>query len=164
MDVREEIQIIKNLDHPNIARVIEIIEDDKHFYLASELCTGEELLTKLELEGNIGEVQAAKYMLDILDALSYCHNAGIIHRDIKPENLLFESKASDAKLKLIDFGISHRRSVSLTPNEIVGTLYYIAPEVLEGQIDEKSDVWSCGVLLYLILSGIPPFYDENNDD
>lgn len=103
-------------------------------------------------------------MRDILDALSYCHNAGIIHRDIKPENLVFESKAADAKLKLIDFGISHRRNVSLNPTEIVGTLYFMAPEVLEGQIDEKSDVWSCGVLLYMLLSGIPPFYDQTNDE
>jgi len=100
-------------------------------------------------------------MYDILSALSHCHKAGIIHRDIKPENLLFETSDENSVLKIIDFGTSRKITEDIKCTELIGTPYYVAPEVLEGAYDEKCDLWSCGVILYIMLSGYPPFNGLN---
>jgi calcium-dependent protein kinase len=97
-------------------------------------------------------------MTDILNAIIYCHNHNIVHRDIKAENILFSEKDISSECKLIDFGISLKFSRDAKLQDKTGTILYVAPEVLKGSYDEKCDIWACGVLLYLILCGYPPFY------
>jgi len=100
-------------------------------------------------------------MKQILSALNYCHQHGIVHRDIKAENVLFNSKNIEAPIKIIDFGISIKFEKDTKIKHKAGTILYIAPEILEGEYDEKCDIWACGVLLYLLISGEPPFFGEN---
>lgn len=131
-------------------------------YIVTELCTGGELFEKILAIKGFSEVEVALLMKQILSAIAYCHRQRIVHRDMKPENVLFESKEPDAPVKIIDFGTS---SV-FNPNEKMkrrfGTPYYIAPEVLRGVYDEKCDVWSCGVMTFILLCGYPPFNGAND--
>ena len=100
----------------------------------------------------------------LLSAIVYCHKYNIVHRDLKPENLLFESKKKDANLKVIDWGTSRIFDPSVTMDQKFGTPYYIAPEVLRGKYNEKCDIWSLGVILYIMLCGYPPFNGENDSE
>jgi len=112
---------------------------------------------------NFTEKEAAAYMRQILSALYYLHDKGIVHRDIKAENILFENKKSDT-IKIIDFGVSTKFVKNKKMKETLGTAYYIAPEVLLRNYDNKCDVWSCGVLLYIMLCGYPPFNGETDKE
>lgn len=108
---------------------------------------------------------AAEIMRQILSAVVYCHENSIVHRDLKPENLLLELKKSFAEgntVKVIDFGTSIEFTRDEKLNARLGTAYYIAPEVLRGEYDEKCDVWSCGVILYILLCGYPPFNGDTD--
>jgi len=106
---------------------------------------------------SFSEKQAALTMKQILSAVFYCHQHNIVHRDLKPENILYESKKEDALLKIIDFGTSKQFEANSKMNQKFGTAYYIAPEVLKRKYNEKCDIWSCGVILYILLCGYPPF-------
>jgi len=157
---REEMAIMKLLDHPNIVRLYETFEDEKLVYLVLELCTGGELFDRIVGEEKFSEQAAAVCVRQMLRALNYMHQNYIMHRDLKPENWLLSSATKaiqQADLKLIDFGLSKR----FTPGEFAttkaGTPYYVAPEVLEGRYAERSDVWSIGVITYILLCGSPPF-------
>jgi len=156
---REEMAIMKLLDHPNIVRLYETFEDARTVYLVLELCTGGELFDRIVEAGNFTEEVAAKCVQQMLRAVNYMHLNYIMHRDLKPENWLLASDEEIRKtdLKLIDFGLSKR----FTPGEFAstkaGTPYYVAPEVLDGRYAEKSDVWSIGVIMYILLCGSPPF-------
>jgi len=162
-----EFSILRDMDHPNIIRIYEMYEDEHNFYLVTEYCRGGDLLDILESTKSFTERDAAKIMKQLLSAVLYCHNNGIIHRDIKADNILFAEKNINSDLKLIDFGISVKYTKSPKTNLKLrgkhGTLLYIAPEVLEGIYDEKCDVWSCGVLLFVILSGKFPFMGESSE-
>ena len=117
-------------------------------------------------EGCFTEEEAREYFRQILLLLNYLHVQEIAHRDIKPENLLFLTKEKNSPLKLIDFGLSVRYNKH-KPNSmktLVGTAYYMAPEVVKGIYDQKCDVWSAGVILYLMVSGVPPFNAESDDE
>lgn len=102
-------------------------------------------------------------MKQVLAAVSYCHSKHIVHRDLKPENLLLESEGQGA-IKVIDFGTSQVFDPSSKMHQTYGTPYYIAPEILAGEYTEKCDIWSCGVILYILLCGRPPFDGENDDE
>lgn len=130
----------------------------------TELCKGAELFDWMVENGTFSENLAAKYMWEIVSAIHHCHKAGIVHRDIKPENLLFESREPNARLKVIDFGISKKIVPGQVLSSLSGTIYYIAPEVIEGFYDEKCDIWSCGVVLYIMLSGTLPFDGKTNQE
>ena len=138
-------------------RVYDVIETSTRIYVISEYLSGGQLFEKLAQSGGTTERLAARYLLDIILALNYCHKRGIIHRDIKPENLLFESDAPDAHLKIVDFGIS-RINKTCDMQLSVGAVEYMAPERFRGQVSPKSDIWSAGVILYIMLSGRPPFH------
>jgi calcium-dependent protein kinase len=97
-------------------------------------------------------------MKQVLSAIMYCHNRGIVHRDLKPENILFDSKKVGACLKIIDFGASAKLSADVKLSKRIGTPFYVAPEVLAARYDEKCDIWSLGVILYILLCGYPPFF------
>jgi len=157
-----EVNILRDLDHPNIMKINEFYQDSKAFYIVSEFYNGGELFDKIMSMKNFTEKQAAATMRQILSAVNYCHQNNIVHRDLKPENILFESKREDATLKIIDFGTSKVYNSNTKMNQKFGTPYYIAPEVLRRRYTEKCDIWSCGVILYILLCGYPPFNGEND--
>ena len=163
-----EINLLKSLDHPNIMKIYEYFADEQQFYIVSEYCEGGELFDFIQSRGTMNETIIAKIFHQIMSALLYCHNHQIIHRDIKPEILLLkeqiESDDSDFDIKLIDFGASLQIDNKKKANQVVGTPYYVAPEVLMGSYDSKCDIWSAGVILYIMLCGYPPFYGDNDDE
>ncbi|CAG9324500.1 unnamed protein product [Blepharisma stoltei] len=160
----EEVNILKKLDHPNIIKVFEVYQDTRYLCIVTELCTGGELFDRIKEANPFTENQAARYMLDMVSAVKYCHEAGIVHRDLKPENLLLENKKPDARLKLIDFGTSKHFEPKEKMKHFIGTSYYVAPEVISGSYDSKCDVWSLGVILYIMLSGYPPFNGRSDEE
>ena len=175
---QNEIKILSMVDHPNIVRLFEVIEDDKYFNLLQELCTGGELLSKVQKP--LKEKEIAKIFKQIMSAIAYCHEKGIVHRDMKLENILFATEKEDSPIKIIDFGLSvllGKKDINKEKesNDIkkygykrmttkVGTVYYISPEIIKGNYDEKCDIWACGVILYTLLSGYPPFNGQSDKD
>ena len=127
------------------------------------LCNGGELFDKIAEEQYFSETDAAKIIKQILSAVNYCHQRNIVHRDLKPENLLLNRDAEDPKITIIDFGTSGIFDPSQKMQQKYGTPYYIAPEVLNNSYDEKCDLWSIGVILYILLCGYPPFNGANDD-
>lgn len=154
-----EMEIMKKLDHPNILRIFEVYQDQKRYYLITELCTGGELFDEIAKKSVFSEKDAAVIIEQILEAISYCHSRSIVHRDLKPENILIDSQNNN-NIKVIDFGTSQKMQPKVKMNQAFGTSYYIAPEVLYTDYDEKCDVWSIGVIMYILLSGKPPFDGE----
>ena len=126
------------------------------------MLTGEELLDHISREKVLTEEQAARIMKDLLLALAYCHSKNIIHGNIRPQNLIYESKDANAPLKLIDFAMAQPFKTGEKSNAKVGSLLFAAPEVLRRSYNEKCDVWSCGIILYLLLSGRYPFHETSN--
>lgn len=158
-----EMEVMKKLDHPNILRIYEVFQDQKRYYLITELCTGGELFDEIAKKSNFCEKDAAIIIEQILEAISYCHSKSIVHRDLKPENILTDSKNKN-NIKVIDFGTSQKMKPKQKMTEAFGTSYYIAPEVLTTEYDEKCDCWSIGVIMYILLSGKPPFDGETDKD
>jgi calcium-dependent protein kinase len=161
---RQEISIMKQMDHPNIIKLFETFEDNRNIYLVMELCTGGELFDRIIELGHLTEHQAAVLMQQILRAIYYMHQNKVMHRDLKPENFLFATKESIEKspLKIIDFGLSCRFEPDQQMSTKAGTPYYVAPQVLAGKYDESCDVWSCGVIMFILLCGYPPFYGDTD--
>ncbi|CAK62506.1 unnamed protein product (macronuclear) [Paramecium tetraurelia] len=156
-----ETEILKTLDHPNIVKILELFSDNQHFYIITECLDGGELLDRVRTITNYSEEIAKTYMKQILSAMIYCHERKIVHRDLKPENILFDTLDINSNLRVIDFGASEKMmSKKLTTK--IGTPYYLAPEILRSNgYDEKVDVWSCGVILYILLIGKAPFRGKN---
>ena len=166
--LKTEIDLLRATDHPNIIKLYDTFEDKNHLYLIMEECSGGELFQRLALNAKNNklytEKDAARMMKQILEAVNYLHYHGVCHRDLKPENILLSSMDECSQLKLIDFGLSKvLKTMDDIMNGAVGTLYYMAPEVILGNYNEKCDVWSCGVILYIMLSGNPPFYAKNEE-
>eukprot|EP00918_Siedleckia_nematoides_P015026 GHVU01032597.1.p1 GENE.GHVU01032597.1~~GHVU01032597.1.p1 ORF type:complete len:371 (+),score=89.90 GHVU01032597.1:204-1316(+) len=157
----KEVQLLKELDHPNIMKLYEFFEDAGYFYLVGELYTGGELFDEIISRKRFSEADAGRIVKQVLSGITYMHRNKIVHRDLKPENLLLESKGKNAQIKIIDFGLSTHFEGQKKMRDKIGTAYYIAPEVLHGTYDEKCDVWSVGVILYILLSGCPPFYGSS---
>jgi len=155
----EEMEIMRLLDHPNIVRFHEMFQDRRSLHLVLELCEGGELFEAVTAAGSINEQQAAGCIRDMLLAINYLHQNRIMHRDLKPENFLLSQKGEIGKisLKLIDFGLAKRFEPGTPARTKAGTPNYIAPEVLAGKYDEKVDIWSIGVITFLLLSGKHPF-------
>ena len=159
-----EVEILKNLDHPNIIRVYEFFEDSVFFYIVTELCVGGELFDRIMEKTIVEENESAVIMRQILSAVFYFHSKNIVHRDLKPENILYESKKAEAQVKITDFGTSRVFMKNEELTNTYGTVYYIAPEVLKGKYTGKCDVWSCGIILYVLLCGFPPFGGTTDND
>ena len=158
--IQEEIEILTKLDHPNIVRYYETYIDERYIYLVMEHIGGGELFDKITSQVNqvFTEDMAAYYMKNLLSACNHIHAKGIVHRDIKPENIMIT--ATD-EIKIIDFGLSKRYKKGAKLHDMAGTPYYMAPEVLDGEYDNKCDIWSLGVLLYVLMSGYLPFQGAN---
>jgi calcium-dependent protein kinase len=169
--LKREIDILKEVNHPNIIKLIEIHEDSKYLHLVTELCTGGELFDRIiaktqSPEGHFSEQDAAFLIQCILDAIRYCHEEKqIVHRDLKPENFLFKTQDEDAPIKIIDFGLSRHDNTAShgVMKTKVGTPYYVAPEVLRREYTKSCDIWSIGVITYILLCGYPPFYGDSDN-
>ena len=160
----KEIENLKLLNHPNIVKLYEYYFDRKNIYIITEYCEGGELFDKIkERNTYFSEKDAAKILKAVLQAVAYCHSMGVVHRDLKPENILLEGNDFE-HIKLIDFGTSTVINKNKKFNERLGTAYYIAPEVLSKNYDEKCDLWSVGVIMYILLTGEPPFNGKNDDE
>jgi calcium-dependent protein kinase len=170
---KNEIEIMSILNHPNICKLYEVYEDSKFIYLIIEYCEGGELLdriTKKQKEGKLyTEKEAAVIFRQLIEAIDYIHEIGVIHRDLKPENILFSTKYENSPIKIIDFGISKKVTKNDPNKKIklsskVGTVYYMSPEIIKGSYSELCDVWACGIILYILLCGYPPFSGVNDKE
>ena len=163
-EILNEIEILKKLDHPKILKVIDFYSTTKKYYIITEYCPEGELFNEIIKVGKFDEGQAAFIINQILKAVTYCHKMNIIHRDIKPENIMITNREKNGclQVKLIDFGTAKIFEKGVQENKYVGSSYYMAPEVIKRKYDEKCDLWSIGVILYILLTGRPPF--DGNDD
>ncbi|CAD8139617.1 unnamed protein product [Paramecium pentaurelia] len=152
-----EVSLLKNMDYPNIVKLFELYQDSQNYYLVTEYLNGGELLDKLTKLQTFNERMAAEYMKQVLSAIAYCHAQNIIHRDMKPSNIMLASSDPQSKIKVIDFGTAKRYVNGQTQTQVIGTPLYLAPEVIDKNYTEKCDIWSCGVILYQILTGKFPF-------
>ncbi|OQR82902.1 calcium/calmodulin-dependent protein kinase [Achlya hypogyna] len=162
-----EVNTLKKLRHPNIITLYDIYEDPACFYLVTEFMEGGELFERLVAKTYYTQRDAKEVIATLLRAIKYCHDSGIAHRDLKPENILLASPTDDSTIKLGDFGlaISHNNSQSMTTR--CGSPIYTAPEILDMSTTaygKECDIWSIGVITFMLLSGSPPFYDTNLAD
>ncbi|KAJ8760105.1 hypothetical protein K2173_010961 [Erythroxylum novogranatense] len=159
-DVRREVKILRALTgHKNLVQFYDAYEDDENVYIVMELCKGGELLDRiLSRGGKYSEEDAKTVLVQILNVVAYCHLQGVVHRDLKPENFLFTSKEENSPLKAIDFGLSDYVKPDERLNDIVGSAYYVAPEVLHRSYGTEADMWSIGVIAYILLCGSRPFW------
>ena len=163
-----EISILIKSDHPNIIKLYEVFESQRSLYLVMEECKGGEIFDRIiqhiQKKEMYSEKDAARIFQQVMSAIEYCHNNGICHRDLKPENILYLNAGpeKDNPIKVIDFGLSQVISADKKLSTKVGTAYYVSPEILQGEYTEKCDIWSAGVILYIFLSGDPPFNGAND--
>ncbi|KAK7262953.1 hypothetical protein RJT34_30535 [Clitoria ternatea] len=165
-DVKREVEILKALTgHENVVQFYNAFEDDSYVYIVMELCKGGELLDRILAKKDIcyTEKDAAVIVRQMLKVAAECHLHGLVHRDMKPENFLFKSTEEDSPLKATDFGLSDFIKPGKKFHDIVGSAYYVAPEVLKRKSGPQSDVWSIGVITYILLSGRRPFWNKTED-
>ncbi|KAK4743485.1 hypothetical protein SAY87_001486 [Trapa incisa] len=159
--VKLEIEIMTKLSgHPNVVDLKDVFEEEDYVHLVMELCAGGELFHQLEKHGQFSESDARAIFKHLMQVVLYCHENGVVHRDLKPENILLATKASPSSIKLADFGLATYIKPGQSLQGIVGSPFYIAPEVLVGDYNQAADVWSAGVILYILLSGMPPFWGK----
>ena len=163
-EIMNEIKMLKELDHPKILKVLEFYSTPTQYYIITEYCALGELFHEIEKVELFDEGQAAFLMNQIFRAVAYCHGQNVIHRDLKPENIMIMAREPNKclQIKIIDFGTAKTFERGQSENRYVGSSYYIAPEVIQRRYNEKCDLWSCGVIMYILLTGKPPF--GGNDD
>ncbi|KAG5011253.1 hypothetical protein AAZX31_07G241700 [Glycine max] len=160
-DMKREIQIMQHLSgQPNIVEFKGAFEDRFSVHLVMELCSGGELFDRIIAQGHYSERAAASLCRSIVNVVHICHFMGVMHRDLKPENFLLSTKDDHATLKATDFGLSVFIEQGKVYHDMVGSAYYVAPEVLRRSYGKEIDIWSAGIILYILLSGVPPFWAE----
>ncbi|KAN0052789.1 hypothetical protein ACTA71_006896 [Dictyostelium dimigraforme] len=160
-NLKMEVDILKKVNHPNIIALKELFDTPEKLYLVMELVTGGELFDKIVEKGSYSEADAANLVRKIVSAVGYLHGLNIVHRDLKPENLLLKSKDSHLDVAIADFGLSKIIGQTLVMQTACGTPSYVAPEVLNATgYDQEVDMWSIGVITYILLCGFPPFYGD----
>ncbi|CAF2115678.1 unnamed protein product [Brassica oleracea var. botrytis] len=159
--VHREVEIMQHLSgHPRVVTLHAVYEESDCFHLVMELCSGGRLIDQMVKEGKYSEQRAANIFKDLMLVIKYCHEMGVVHRDIKPENILLTAAG---KIQLADFGLAMRIAKGQTFSGLAGSPAYVAPEVLSENYSEKVDIWSAGVLLYALLSGVLPFKGDSLD-
>ncbi|CAK9135220.1 unnamed protein product [Ilex paraguariensis] len=159
--IKLEIEIMTRLSgHPNVVDLKAVYEEEDYVHLVMELCAGGELFHQLEKLGRLSEAGARILFRQLMQVVMYCHDKGVVHRDLKPENILLATKTSSSPIKLADFGLATYIKPGMKLNGTVGSPFYIAPEVLAGGYNQAADIWSAGVILYILLSGRPPFWGK----
>jgi len=160
--LKDEILVLKELKHQHIIRLYDVFEEKDFWYLVTEKMMGGELFDRIVSKSFYNEKEARDVCKILFEAIGYCHSKAVAHRDLKPENLLLRSEENDSEIKIADFGFAKK---VLTANSLTtqcGTPGYVAPEILEGiPYDTKSDMWSLGVIVYILLGGYPPFIEQN---
>lgn len=160
--LQDEISILKELKHEHIIRLYDVFDESQYYYLVTEKMEGGELFDRIVAKSYYNEKEARDVCKILFEAMRYCHSKKVAHRDLKPENLLLMSAQNDSAIKIADFGFAKKAS---TPNSLTtqcGTPGYVAPEILEGTpYDTKADMWSLGVIVYILLGGYPPFIEQN---
>ncbi|CAO2040044.1 unnamed protein product [Urochloa humidicola] len=160
-DVRREIQIMHHLaGHASVVTIKGAYEDPLYVHIVMELCEGGELFDRIVDRGYFSERKAAEISRVIVGVVEACHSLGVMHRDLKPENFLLKDRGHEASLKAIDFGLSVFFKPGQVFTDVVGSPYYVAPEVLCKHYGPEADVWTAGVIIYILLSGVPPFWAE----
>jgi len=161
-DIQREIEIMQMINHENVIKLYEIFDEPKKMHLVMVLVTGGELFDRIVAKGSYTEKDAAMVTKTLCSALDYLHAKKVVHRDLKPENILYASAADDAPIKIADFGLARLVSSKDLMKTACGTPGYVAPEVLKnkGYDSGAVDLWSAGVILYIMLCGFPPFYEE----
>ncbi len=177
VNVNREIKLLGELKHASIIRLVEVFEDEKYYHLITDLCFGGELYDKIADRVSVGgcsdlerypacfsEHEAAHALKEILLGVEYMHRQGVVHRDIKPENILFKTKEVDSPIMIIDFGLARKFDPYLDGfmSTLAGTADYIAPEVLQQKYTASCDLWSIGVIAYILLHGSFPFKTSDN--
>jgi len=161
----DEISVLNNLKHNHIIRLYDVFEEPKHYFLVTEMLEGGELFDRIVAKSYYNEKEARDTCKILFEAMHYCHQRKIAHRDLKPENLLLMSSEDDSQIKIADFGFA---KIAVTPCSLTtqcGTPGYVAPEILEGvPYDTKADMWSLGVIMYILLGGYPPFIESNQKE
>ena len=162
--IKSEIEILKLCQHPNIIRLLDYFENSENIFIIMELLQGGDLFSYLEARSfKISEARASSILHSLATAVYYLHSYGIAHRDLKPENILMVDKSENSDVKIVDFGLSKMVGPNEKCTEPFGTLSYVSPEILLQQPYDKSvDIWSLGVIAYLLLSGTLPFDDDDD--
>jgi len=160
--LENEIKVLRKLRHQNIVQLYDTYDEKAYVYLVMELVTGGELFDRIVAKGSYTERDASNLIRQVLEAVAFMHKNGVVHRDLKPENLLYYNQDEDSKIMISDFGLSKTEESGIMATAC-GTPGYVAPEVLQQKPYGKAvDVWSIGVIAYILLCGYPPFYDEND--
>jgi calcium/calmodulin-dependent protein kinase I len=158
--IHDEVDIMQKVNHPHCVKMYELYDTKKKLYMVLEILRGGELFDRIVKRRFFSESQAAQVVQSVVAAISYLHKIGVVHRDLKPENLLYATKEDDSIIKLTDFGLAKFTKVKMAT--ACGTPGYVAPEILSGKpYGPEVDLWSIGVILYILLCGFPPFFDEN---
>jgi len=159
----QEVDILKHCTHRNIIRLFSFYDESAHYYLVTEMMEGGELFDRVVKKRTYTEQEARDVMKILLEAINYCHSNAIVHRDLKPENLLLSSPHDDAHIKIADFGFAKKCPAGRKLETQCGTPSYVAPEILTGTpYSLPVDIWSIGVINFILLGGYPPFYDDKS--
>eukprot|EP00727_Mastigamoeba_balamuthi_P004415 m51a1_g13972 putative calcium calmodulin-dependent protein kinase type 1 (378) ;mRNA; f:990234-991990 len=160
--LRKEVEILRSLDHPNIVKLRDVFQTRRRVYLVMEYLSGGELMQRVRSRQVMGEPEAAHVVGGVLEAVKYLHSRHIVHRDLKLENIVYESSAPGSPVKLTDFGFAKMMDAKGVLDTPCGSPLYVAPEIVrEEPYDQSIDMWSAGVVLYTLLCGYPPFYDDD---
>jgi len=166
--LRREVDLLASVRHSSVMRMVNCYEDASYVHIVTEKYCGGELFDRIlehtTDDGCFDEQSAARIIKSLLEAVAYLHDHGIVHRDIKPENILFESQEHDSPIRLIDFGLARRHDSSLEAcmSNPVGTAYYMSPELLKCNYSAPTDIWSAGIIAYILLCGYPPFNGDTD--
>lgn len=157
--MQQELEVLAGVEHPNIMRVYDLIEDQTNFYIVTEIINGGELFQEIVRRGVFDELSSARIVKQILLALNYMHKQNIIHRDLKPENVLLQD---ENVVKLADFGFSVLNNGNHGQSRVLGSPLYMAPEIIRGETyGSEVDIWAVGVIACILLTGRPPFYGKS---
>lgn len=160
--LKQEIDILQSLNHPHIVKFVDFFDEKDHYYVVLELLEGGELFDRIVQKACYNEKEARDLVRVLLGALKYIHDLGVVHRDLKPENLLMADAVNDSNVKLADFGFA-KRAEGFTLTTQCGSPGYVAPEILNAvKYGKPSDMWSAGVICYILLGGYPPFHDDRD--